>query len=129
YGTASGPSGVMYAPGNDPFVMTVGAIDLGTSVYATDDTAAPWSAWGYTEDGFSKPEIGAAGRYMIGAVPTGSTLVAERPDHVVSPGYMELSGTSFAAPVVAGRAAEVLPRPPDWTAAPAEAALTLPPRS
>jgi serine protease AprX len=106
---------VLYAPGNDPFVMTVGAIDLGTSIYSTDDTAAPWSAWGSTEDGFSKPEIGAAGRYMIGPVPTSSTLVAQRPDHVVAPGYMQLSGTSFAAPVIAGAAAQILARHPSWT--------------
>jgi serine protease AprX len=129
YGTASGPSGVMYAPGNDPFVMTVGATDLGTSVYSSDDTAAPWSAWGYTEDGFSKPEIGAAGRYMIGPVPTGSTLVSERPDHVVSPGYMELSGTSFAAPVVAGAAAQILARHPGWTPDQVKGALMLTARS
>jgi len=30
YGSASGPSGVLNAPGNDPFVMTVGALDLGS---------------------------------------------------------------------------------------------------
>jgi serine protease AprX len=129
YGTGSSPSGVMYAPGNDPFVMTVGAIDLGTSVYASDDTAAPWSAWGMTEDGFSKPEIGAAGRYMVGPVPTSSTLVSERPDHVVSPGYMELSGTSFAAPVVAGAAAQVLARHPGWTPDQVKGALMLTARS
>jgi serine protease AprX len=129
YGSASGPSGVMYAPGNDPFVMTVGAIDLGSSIYPGDDTAAPWSAWGSTEDGFSKPEIGAAGRYMVGPVPMGSTLVSEKPDHVVSPGYMELSGTSFAAPVVAGAAAQILARHPGWTPDQVKGALMLTARS
>jgi serine protease AprX len=129
YGTGSSPSGVMYAPGNDPFVMTVGAIDLGTSIYSTDDTAAPWSAWGYTEDGFSKPELGAAGRFMIGPVPTASTLASSMPDHVVYPGYMELSGTSFAAPVVAGAAAQILARHPSWTPDQVKGALMLTARS
>ena len=32
YGHPDGPSGVMFAPGNDPFVITVGAVDLDGSV-------------------------------------------------------------------------------------------------
>ena len=48
YGTADGPSGVPYAPGNDPFVMTVGALDIGGTKSRYDDSPAPWSAWGYT---------------------------------------------------------------------------------
>src|SRR3954452_23396350 len=61
YGSAMGPSGVKYSPGNDPFVITVGAADVGSLPGVYDDTAAPWSAYGYTEDGFAKPEIGAPG--------------------------------------------------------------------
>jgi len=115
YGTGATPSGVVYSPGNDPFIITVGASDPGTSISTLNDVAAPWSAFGYTADGFAKPDIGAPGRYMIGPVPVNSTLASERPDHVVSPGYMSLSGTSFAAPVVSGSAAQVIARHPNWT--------------
>src|SRR5205085_6675532 len=38
YGIAGRASGVNFAPGNDPFVITVGASDIGTSVKAGDDT-------------------------------------------------------------------------------------------
>ena len=115
YGYADRPSGVPFAPGNDPFVITVGASDTGKSVSTNDDVAAPWSAYGYTLDGFAKPDLAAPGRYIVGPVPVTSTLYSERPDHIVEPGYMELSGTSFAAPMVSGIAALILGRHPDFT--------------
>ena len=115
YGIATGPSGVRYSPGNDPFVITVGAIDLGGSSSLRDDTVPSWSAYGYTYDGFYKPEIAAPGRYMVGPIPAGSSITALKPGNMVGSDRIQLSGTSFAAPVVAGTVAQMLARHPDWT--------------
>ncbi len=115
YGVAGAPSGVRYSPGDDPFVVTVGAADLGGTVGLGNDSVAPWSAWGYTMDGFAKPEVSAAGRYMVGPVPSGSTLAIEKASNIVSPGYIQLSGTSFSSPVISGTAAQILARHPSWT--------------
>ena len=129
YGSASGPTGVLFSPGNDPFVITVGAADIGGKANINDDSVAPWSAWGSTIDGFEKPEIAAPGRYMVGPVPATSTLVTERREAVVAPGYIQLSGTSFAAPIVAGVAAQILARHPGFTPDQVKGALMLTTRS
>jgi len=109
------PSGVLYAPANDPFVLTVGALDVNGTTSASDDFNAPWSSFGYTLDGFAKPELGAPGRYMIGAVPVNSTMPLTHPDRVIAPGFMRMSGTSFSTPVAAGGAADLLALHPSWT--------------
>jgi serine protease AprX len=115
FGVDGAPVRMGFAPGNDPFVITVGAADLGGNVGHGNDSAAPWSAYGYTYDGFSKPEIAAPGRYMVGPIPPNSTLAAEKASNVVAPGYIQLSGTSFAAPVTSAAAAYLLARHPGWT--------------
>ena len=61
YATDGQESGVPFAPGNDPFVITVGASDINDTVDTSDDTVAPWSAWGYTPDGFMKPDLVRSG--------------------------------------------------------------------
>jgi len=115
YAVNGAPSNVGFAPANDPFVITVGASDVHGTTSSSDDFAAPWSAWGYTQDGFRKPEVAAPGRRLIGAVPTGANLLSQFPWRQVAPNYMWMSGTSFAAPVVSGIAASLLAKNPSWT--------------
>jgi serine protease AprX len=92
YGLPTSSSGVMYAPGNDPFVITVGAIDIGGTKNVRDDTNAPWSAYGRTPDGLMKPDLAAPGRYMVGPVPAGSTLSVERAARSSRPGTSSSPG-------------------------------------
>jgi serine protease AprX len=126
YGVDGQPTTVAYAPGNDPFVITVGASDLnGTASTRSDDFAAPWSAYGYTLDGFAKPDIGAPGRYLTGPVPSSSTMALEHPERMTTSGFMWMSGTSFASPIVAGAAAQLLAKYPSWTPDQVKGALML----
>ena len=115
YAVDSADSGVLYSPGNDPFVITVGASDINGTADAADDTAAPWSAYGHTPDGFAKPEIGAPGRYLVAGVPPRSTLALAMPERIVQPGFIQLSGTSFATAATSGVAAALLEQHPGWT--------------
>ena len=114
-GTGTGEVDMSAAPGNDPFVITVGAVDQAQTSVTGDDVVPSWSSYGHTADGFAKPELSAPGRYLVMPVPATSTIATLLPDRVVAPGYMWMSGTSFAAPVVSGAAAQLLARHPNWT--------------
>jgi serine protease AprX len=120
-----GPGRMLNAPASDPFVITVGAVDLAGTADAGDDFNAPWSSYGHTAEGFAKPEVAAPGRRMVAPVPATSTLAREFSDRVVAPGSIWMSGTSFSAPVVAGAAAQLLARHPNWTPDQVKGALML----
>ena len=121
----TGPGRMLYAPASDPFVITVGASDIADTVTRTDDSNAPWTSYGYTAEGFAKPEVAAPGRWMIAPTPSTSTLATTFTDRIVSPGYMWMSGTSFSAPVVSGLAAQILARHPKFTPDQVKGALML----
>src|ERR671937_2921153 len=119
------PVSMSYAPGNDPFVITVGALDQHTTSDPSDDTVPAWSAYGMTMDGFPKPDLSAPGRYMISAVPSTASIPKTVPHRVGAPGYIWMSGTSFSTPVVSAAAAQILARHPNFTPDQVKGALML----
>ena len=100
YGVDGSASGVTFAPGNDPFVITVGAADINRTVRTTDDfLAALVGVELHARRLLQAQGLGAPGRYIIAAVPWNATLMSERPANVKPYNTMELSGTSFSAPI------------------------------
>ncbi|WP_053227891.1 S8 family serine peptidase [Solirubrobacter soli] len=118
--TAAGNKGhaadaVNYAPGNDPYVISVGAVDDQGTTTRGDDAYAAWSSAGTTQDGFAKPDIAAPGAHIVSTFAPGSVFGQLCPQCIVDGSYIQIGGTSMAAPVVAGVAALVLQAHPDWT--------------
>jgi serine protease AprX len=109
-GTAS--DAASHAPGNDPYVITVGALDdMGTKP-RDDDAIASWSGRGVTQDGYAKPDVYAPGAHMVSMLSPGSAFASLCPQCVVAGEYLQAGGTSMSAPVVSGVAALILERHP-----------------
>ena len=105
--------GTINKPGDDPFVITVGAADLNGTSDRSDDVVAPFSSRGPTQDGFMKPDLVAPGITIVSTRAVGSTIDQLHPDAVVDADYFKGTGTSQAAAVVSGVAALMYSVNPD----------------
>lgn len=115
--------GGITAPGNAPWVLTVGATDHRRTIGRGDDTLAPFSSRGPTNiDGAVKPDLVAPGVGIESLAAGGSTIynmnaaarLAGTVETATLP-YLSMTGTSMAAPLVAGTVALMLQANPGLT--------------
>ena len=111
--TAAGNRGsaadaVSRAPGNDPYVITVGAYDDQASNADGDDSRPAWSSRGITADGFAKPDIHAPGAGIVSTLAPNSAYASMCPSCVVDGQMIRAGGTSMAAPMISGTVALLL---------------------
>jgi|GEM_PF-580170 len=106
----------LYPPANDPFVITVGAVDDKGTPSIQDDTLPDFSAYGLTIDGYSKPDLVAPGVNIVGPrISSDSGMVKDHPGNAVNSYYFRVSGTSTAAPMVSAAVALLLESEPSLT--------------
>ncbi len=125
-----GSDGTVSKPGDDPLVITVGALDDRGTENRADDVVPPFTAQGPVVEGtpsdplvVSKPDVAAPGVGLVSLVSPGSRIEQTAPPSTVGvSGYRRGSGTSQATAVVSGAAALLLERR-DWTPDEVKAAL------
>jgi serine protease AprX len=114
-GNAGPAAGTVSKPGDDPFVITVGAADTNGTAAPGDDVLAAFSSRGPTADGLSKPDLVAPGVAIVSDRAAGSTIDTFRPLARLGASLFKGSGTSQAAAVVSGVVARMLEADPTLT--------------
>lgn len=93
--------GTINSPGNDPYVITVGAMKTNGTYGRSDDTVASYSSKGPSlVDNIVKPDIVAPGNQVVSLLPQSSTmptLAANYPANLVPVSYYNPSAASSAA--------------------------------
>jgi serine protease AprX len=110
-GNAGPFNGTILSPGDDPLVITVGALDDMATPSVGDDEMNDFSSAGPTSpDGWVKPDLVTSGRSVVSLAAPGSTIYNSYPSARVGSANFAGSGTSFSAAIVSGAAALVLAR-------------------
>ncbi len=108
-GNAGPFNGTILSPGDDPLVITAGALDDMATPSTTDDEMTNFSSVGPTSpDGWVKPDLVTSGRSVVSLAAPGSTIYNDYPSARVGSANFVGSGTSFSAAITSGAAALVL---------------------
>ncbi len=115
-GNAGPFNGTILSPGDDPLVITVGALDDMASPSVAGDEMTDFSSVGPTSpDGWVKPDLVTSGRSVVSLAAPGSTIYDNFPSARVDSANFVGSGTSFSAAITSGAAALVLADNPGLT--------------
>jgi len=126
--------GTITSPCNSREIISVGATNAWKTFDTADDTVATYSSRGPTRIGLvAKPDLLAPGNRIVSTRSPGSYLDLLAPERRVAGDpafpevteYFELSGTSMAAPMVAGTAALMIEQEPGLNPATVKARLML----